>query len=795
MKGTIGFSRVAIALSLLILGAAGCSEVNFTPGVATTLAKDTQLSVPPSQNTCQGIPELAPWTVVDGVIRQPTPCADGSQTEDIYELVKVYVCDDGRVTETGQHTGRLIQAGQCVRPPNRCGEFEEGQVRDNFSFVTEQVPCPEDSQKMITLTFLLRSAETCLEGGWASNGPAERSLYQIDDSQCRIKPPQGQNCGPRKHNETWQETETESKEAACGENETGRVLWGRNIHHQFICLNGTVSRTLYQVGEWSQTENQCHKSCVKEGLIHGGSKVNVTSEQRTEDCESGFSGTITSERSVTETLLCQDGQVSSTVSQGHWNVIANSCKQDCRDGRRHGDQWESKKEESKTDACPAGHVGQIDYRREVTNRFQCDDGKVISELIEGGWQQLRNTCRQQCKDGHLDGDTWQTSREETRTTDCGAGYRGTVVQRRTLTNIFLCTEGVIKENVQEGAWQDVQRSCIQLCPSGYSEGETWERHREDDKFLNCPKNFIGFIKRTYSYKEAFVCKGGVDTLVRTTIMSSKDEDHCEPFTVSGRCGGDTIYRSEVDGRRAWVLKCKDHPAISFFFKLGGEKLYTHGGHYPAFGQVKNGKVKGSWQAPVDPSEPCNIPEDVRIIGLCTAGCFTGDQRVLFAEQGYVGIKEAFEADLPEVMVVRPGSFFEDIRLVAERIGNYVVDLAPAKQRIIEFKTAGGGRLQVTEGHPMLTPDGRLVEAVKLRRGDQLVTYNGQTDEIVEARNFEIFDRVYNLYPETKDLLKNLIVAEGFITGSAYYQSEGNEHMGRVILRHSLVHDLFSRKRR
>lgn len=796
MKRTGRFLWAFLALGFLIASFQNCSEVKFANQSSLNAAKDIDGdgNVPPEQNTCKGVPEGIPWTVVDGFLRLPSQCEDGSQTEDLYELVKVYICDEGQVFETSQHAGRLIEAGQCQRPPNKCGEYEEGQSRENFNYETQKVPCPEDSENMIEITYLIRAGETCLEGSWASNGPPVRSIFRIDDSQCRVKPPQGQNCGNRKHNETWVETETEKKEGQCQENETGKIEYGRGIEHQYICLNGTISRTGYTIGQWELTNNLCRKSCVEEGLVHGETKVNIGTEKKVESCETGFSGTISSERQTTTTLLCTDGQVSRTVENGKWNLVEYTCKRDCDNGRKHGENWSTSREEMKKESCRPGYVGEIQYRKKIDSNYQCNDGNVISKIVEGNWVEVGNTCKRQCEGGRLEGETWQSSDTETRTIECGAGYTGNVVQTRTTTRGYMCMpDGTIRITVVIGEWADKERSCVRLCPSGHSEGETWERHRQDSRYLNCPKNFIGFIKRTFNYKESFICKNGADEPLRTTIINHNDDNRCEPFTTSGRCGGDKVSASQVNGRRAWVNKCKDHPAISFFFKLGGEKVYTSKNHYPTFGYTRNGKVTKTWVAPTSSSASCQIPEGVRMVGICTAGCFTQDQRVLFAGNEYIGIKKAFEGDAQEVMTVSPGSFFEDIQLIAEKIGNFVVDVAPAKQTILEFHTAGGGSLQVTEGHPMLTADGRLVEAVKLKAGDSLVLYNGQADRIVERKSFEVFDRVYNLYPETKNLLQNLIVAEGFLTGSAYYQSEGNEHMGRIILRHSLVSDLFDKK--
>ena len=120
------FFWVLVALSFLTVSFQNCSEVSFSNHSSLNAAKEPEggNSIPPEENTCNGIPEGIPWTVVDGFLRLPSLCEDGSQTEDLYERVKIYICDDGQVLQTGEHSGRLIEAGQCTRGPIKCDDYE-----------------------------------------------------------------------------------------------------------------------------------------------------------------------------------------------------------------------------------------------------------------------------------------------------------------------------------------------------------------------------------------------------------------------------------------------------------------------------------------------------------------------------------------------------------------------------------------------------------------------------------------------------------------------------------------------
>lgn len=793
MRKHNNFIFTFMVYTLLITGLQACTDEISLVDMPSEKAQSLALfSLSPDQNSCKGIPGGIPWTYVDGSIPVRVACEDGTENSDSYERVKMYICEEGQVIEVGEFRGRLLQVAQCQRTQSKCGEYENGQARNLFDFQTALFPCPEDSNGAIELTYLVRTSELCQDGKWNSEGASGRTIYKVDDSSCQVRPPAGQACGLRQHNEVWSEPTDEKKIESCKADETGQIDYKKTTTQTYTCLNGTVSRTAYVVGDWDLVTNSCHKSCPQVGLTHGQSKSSTTKQTEVKQCDVNYTGQITRERMYTETLTCMEGVVNTQGNFGEWTVLQDTCKRNCDDGHKHGDKWRQVDTESKKENCASGFSGEVEYRKEKVTNLSCDNGSIVRLVDLGEWFEVGNTCKKMCEGGRIDGEKWSQVRSEQQTVNCNEGYRGQILQERQITTVFLCTVGAISSSEFIGNWVDKENSCVQLCPSGRSEGETWSEIKESTDNLTCPVNQIGEIVRKSKINQHYLCQKGQDKFVKSEIISSSEVKNCRPFNVSGRCAGDSLFATEVQGRRDWVRKCKDHPEIKFFFDMGGEKLYTHRNHYPSFGYIKNDKATKSWKAPVKSSFACDIPDGVKLLGLCTAGCFTENQNILFGGNKYQGIRSAMENSVKEVMVVHPESFLEDLRLVGEKINRFIVDLAPANQTILEFRTASGGRIQVTESHPMLTENGRLVDAQTLKVGKKLILYNGRPDVIVAIRKFEKFGKVYNLYPQSQELHKNLIVAQGFISGSAFYQSEGNEYMGRVILRHALVEDLFPR---
>jgi hypothetical protein len=55
-----------------------------------------------------------------------------------------------------------------------------------------------------------------------------------------------------------------------------------------------------------------------------------------------------------------------------------------------------------------------------------------------------------------------------------------------------------------------------------------------------------------------------------------------------------------------------------------------------------------------------------------------------------------------------------------------------------------------------------------------------------------FTKVYNLKPTTTDLTSNILVAQGYLSGSVRYQNEYIKYLNRVLLRHNIPSSVIAR---
>jgi hypothetical protein len=113
---------------------------------------------------------------------------------------------------------------------------------------------------------------------------------------------------------------------------------------------------------------------------------------------------------------------------------------------------------------------------------------------------------------------------------------------------------------------------------------------------------------------------------------------------------------------------------------------------------------------------------------------------------------------------------------------------PGFVKLGESTSAAGGlpcELRITPNHPLLSNDGNVRQASEFKVGDLLVRADGTSDQIVSIEKEKYFGKVYNLDPNSKSLLGKLILAEGYVNGSSYYQNQELSKLNRILLRENL----------
>ncbi|AKJ06035.1 intein [Archangium gephyra] len=215
--------------------------------------------------------------------------------------------------------------------------------------------------------------------------------------------------------------------------------------------------------------------------------------------------------------------------------------------------------------------------------------------------------------------------------------------------------------------------------------------------------------------------------------------------------------------------------------------------YPTFGTTPNLTDFGNKQLfphPTNTSD-CNLYTDqagtaqsvsttFHVNGYCEAACYTPEQELLFSD-GNVRILDAVNARREDLITLAPGATLDNLELQQNRTYSYTVEARDALHDIFVITTRSGGQLRVTNEHPVINGEGRMVQAQTLKVGHELVKADGTPDEIVSIEKTTHFGKVYNIRPVSTDLVSNVLVAQGFLVGSVRFQNDEVGYINRVIL--------------
>lgn len=194
------------------------------------------------------------------------------------------------------------------------------------------------------------------------------------------------------------------------------------------------------------------------------------------------------------------------------------------------------------------------------------------------------------------------------------------------------------------------------------------------------------------------------------------------------------------------------------------------------------------------SRPWSLPKSdgsVYADALCEAGCYSPEQEVRFGD-GFMPVAQAFELGEQHVTTLTPKATLGSLSFMDNDIARWTVDIAPANQAILTIRMQSGGELRVTAEHPVLTSEGVMKKASDLVVGESLVREDGSPDPIASTERKMVFTKVYNLRPTTTDLLSNIVVAQGYLNGSARYQSEYLKYLNRRLMRSNVPMDVIPR---
>jgi hypothetical protein len=78
-----------------------------------------------------------------------------------------------------------------------------------------------------------------------------------------------------------------------------------------------------------------------------------------------------------------------------------------------------------------------------------------------------------------------------------------------------------------------------------------------------------------------------------------------------------------------------------------------------------------------------------------------------------------------------------------------------------------------------------VKAHTLKKGDRLAKANGTTARLTEVKTVSFTGTVWNVEPASRDKTENILVGQGFLTGSVRFQNEWADEAFRLSRRDDL----------
>jgi hypothetical protein len=172
--------------------------------------------------------------------------------------------------------------------------------------------------------------------------------------------------------------------------------------------------------------------------------------------------------------------------------------------------------------------------------------------------------------------------------------------------------------------------------------------------------------------------------------------------------------------------------------------------------------------------------DFFVIAYCESSCYAPDQKLQFST-GEVNIVDAMKDKRDDVVTLSADATLDNLSTQTSKVFSYTSETRDSEHIIFKLTTASGGKLSVTNEHPMVTSEGRLVQAQKLKVGEELLKADGTPDAITSVQKTTHFGKVYNIKPESTDHVSNILIAQGYLVGSARFQNDDVDYMNRVLL--------------
>jgi hypothetical protein len=206
-------------------------------------------------------------------------------------------------------------------------------------------------------------------------------------------------------------------------------------------------------------------------------------------------------------------------------------------------------------------------------------------------------------------------------------------------------------------------------------------------------------------------------------------------------------------------------------------------------------VRSTRVAPDVSDIPCSPPQGVKasqifIPALCQSSCTTPEAEILTqlkaaTQKSFV---DAFVEKTSSLVTLADAANMTNLKFQETPVRRFIRDYDDVLQAIRVFTMASGKKVKFTPNHPILAQDGSMRRASTFEAGEVFTRQDGSTDKIVSVEESEYLGKVYNVHLMSNNPKENIIVTDGYLNGTAYFQGEGIENLDRVLLRANLVGD-------
>lgn len=578
---------------------------------------------------------------------------------------------------------------------------------------------------------------------------------------------------------------TSTKDLACGLNGMRTNTYKDQIVQICQMTSGSLSWIEQSRSQVLVTEGACQgQSCVVVDQVigHGQTVKLYTSQTPANSCAS-----------VQESRTCTNG-----VLSGSQSAVYATCQNGCGDFGVHGTVKTGVIVGSISTPvqCRYQEAGIYDVYYQIADQT-CTNGSVVSSNTRQGESKEKGVCPAY---------NWTSTDTYTScSADCG-GKQSLIYtcrdSRGADADPVRCSNNAPAGTV--GSAPVVERVCDGN-PEAVRKTTTTTADEDAGSSAKCPKNQIGVIvkERTVTTAVTVAC---IDHKVQEASRNVTYSDwvstsYCRDL-VPSRCSQDSLSNSDAQGRYDWMVKCKNTvPVIKEFLEkfddveYKGISLDDSSRHlYPTF---LDSLTKKPWIAPKKASASCTVPATAYVAAVCVSSCSTPDQEIMAeVEKGKalrkISFIEALTQNLKKVGTLQPYSTLESTKLDKTEVQHWVTELLDTTQPILTFKLRSGGQLKITPNHAMLNQDGAMQMAQDFKVNDNFVRLGGRLDKIVSIEKSDYYGKVYNVFVNSNELKKNVVVINDYLSGTAFYQNEGAKYMNRDLFRKNLTRGAFDK---